>query len=159
DVGWPAVHPRMVVVVVCTGLAGCGFSAAMATGVNGNDPVDAPGTDSGSADALDGGAAATDCLARWLAGTVHLRSPPPLSHQSSRDDDERDPWISNDGLRLYYAFRRKDQDSDIYLATRSDVTASFGKGVAQVNVNTTQDEDRPALTPDEKTFVMATTRD
>jgi hypothetical protein len=95
---------------------------------------------------------------RWMAGTIQFGSPTPLANQSADMDDERDPWVSQDGLQLYYAFRKSGQDSDIYLATRKDVSSSFGAGVKQVNVSTAQDDDRPSLTADEQTFVMATTR-
>lgn len=163
----------MAQVVACVGLLGCGFSARDPGATNGNGPPDAPPASTGSPDAStgsgggsgsgsDGGATATGCLAMWMDGSVRFNPPKALDKQSSKKDSERDPWVSPDGLRLYYAFSRDNENTDIYLATRPDnkPTTPFGDGQSQSNLNRdTTNDGRPALTPDEKTLVMSSDRD
>jgi Tol biopolymer transport system component len=155
---------RIARVVACAGLIGCGFSASAPAGASSGGP-DAPpigggsgsGTSTGSGS--DGGAA-TDCLSMWMTGKVAFTTPNKLINQSSMTDSERDPWVSPDGLRLYYAFSQDNDNTDIYLATRSDTHAVFGQGTSLVNLNkSTTNDGRPALTPDEKTLVMTSDRD
>ena len=69
---------------------------------------------------------------------------------------ERDPWISEDGLRLYFSRSRGIQGgSDIYLATRASLTASFGNPMDLLNLSGSSDDDRPALSGDELTIAIA----
>ena len=94
---------------------------------------------------------------------VKLSTPRALDNESSGGADERDPWISNDGLRLYYTFKQtgSGNNSDIYLATRADnkSTTIFPPGQRQLNLSTTgNNECRPALTSDEKILVLSTDR-
>jgi Tol biopolymer transport system component len=156
----------MAPVVVCVGMIGCGFSATAPGGVNANGPADAPsaGSDTapGGGSGSDGGATVSDCKPLWMNGTVTFEAPSKMINQSSTSDSERDPWVSDDGRRLYYAFSRDNDNTDIYLATRNDNKPGtpFGQGAAQVNLNKSNTNDgRPALSPDEKTLVMASDRD
>lgn len=76
----------------------------------------------------------------------------------SSNDNERDPWISQDGLRMYFANNRAGTN-DIYLASRTSVTQLFGAPTLLDNLCTTdRQEDRASLTSDEKMLVLASDR-
>jgi Tol biopolymer transport system component len=146
---------------------GCGFRSNAAP-----DDSSAPGqlidaaavTDASIASTVDAGNdAATPiatCLMQWMAGTVQL-TPPALINVSSTGT-ERDPWISKDGMRLYYAETPAGGHADIMVATLMDAAKmTFGAGQPLGGVNSTNandDDGRPALMPDEKTIVMTSDR-
>ncbi len=159
--------------VVCFGF-GCGF-ASRAASDGGSSPggdgsaaeLDARSADAAPPDAavLDGTGAGNegtnDCIGRWIDHTVQFTAPRQLTELSSAisatmTTTEHDPWVSEDGLRLYFARNPGMKGgSDIYLATRVSPTASFGTPENLVNLNSDADEDRPALSGDELTIVIA----
>jgi Tol biopolymer transport system component len=100
---------------------------------------------------------------RWHAGTIKLSTPQALPNQSSSapPNNERDPWVSSDGMQLYYAFdpNGTGNKSDVYLATRASTSAPFGQGTRLTNLNTIADEGRVSLTEDGKLLVMSTNKD
>jgi WD40-like Beta Propeller Repeat len=151
------VRPTLVLSVV---LGGCGFSSAAAidSGVSdGSNMPDGPGGGSDGAGS-DMGGTATDCLQHWLDGNPAVSSAQELTALSSSGSD-RDPWISADGLRLYFARNPGSQGmSDIYLATRS-AGQSFTTASAVVNLDRSDaDESRAALSGDEKALVLSSNR-
>jgi hypothetical protein len=74
-------------------------------------------------------------------------------------DQERDPRISRDGLRLFYFSNHVAANGfDLYMATRATPTASFGVGVAVVGVNTTANEYNPFLAEDDQVLYFASDR-
>ena len=141
-------------IMVCLVLGGCGFqgNAAGDGGAPGDGGVDAPGIDA----AIDG---PTSCWQRWYNHQPQLGDPAKLMELST-GASERDPWISHDGLRLYFA---RDPGSrgkgDIYLATRAVPRGPFSLAMEQGNLDNTSDETRAALTDDELTLVLASNRD
>lgn len=151
--------PRLV---LCVALGGCSFRAS-STGDDGQGrdaalhdaAVDAVagGPKDGPIDGQGGGQ--NDCFGHWLAGNPVISTPQELTTLSTASS-ERDPWISPDGLTLYFASNRAGT-SDIYLASRASKAQPFGNTpTLLVNLRTTNhDEDRPALTEDQKMFVMA----
>ncbi|HET9619820.1 MAG TPA: hypothetical protein VFP84_00540 [Kofleriaceae bacterium] len=161
--------PRIAQVVVCVGLVGCGFSAKPADTTGGTVDAASPGggsdvgsgSDAGRGSGSDAGVATKTCMQVWMDGTVQLGTPAPLTNQSNSDVIERDPWVSMDGKRLYYATDRitGPGTSDIAVATRPNTQAAFGTGAVDVNLSTgTNDESRPSLTLDEKIIVIASNR-
>ncbi|HEX4418608.1 MAG TPA: hypothetical protein VH165_11945 [Kofleriaceae bacterium] len=153
-------------IVLCVLLVGCGFKSEPA-GTGPTGPSDAnldgstitPGMDAGTGDGSSGGGT-TDCLTRWLNGTVKLETPQALTNQSSTTADERDPWVSSDGLNLYYTFAPSggSTGADIYRATRGATSAVFPAGVRLTNLDTNNDESRGSLSDDGKTLVLASNR-
>jgi WD40-like Beta Propeller Repeat len=147
--------------VLCAVLGGCSFRASSAgDDGQGHDAAlrdaAADATAGGPKDGpIDGqGGGATDCFGHWLAGNPVISTPQELTTLSTTSS-ERDPWISLDGLTLYFASNRAGT-SDIYLASRASKTQPFGNTTLLVNLRTgNHDEDRPALTEDQKMFVMA----
>jgi Tol biopolymer transport system component len=148
--------------VVCVVFAGCGFRSAATGGVGNEGPPDAvvepdaPGGGSGG-----GSSGETGCFAYWFDGTLKLATPQPLAQQSSSSADERDPWISPDGLTLYYVFQPKGgqaSDADIFVATRAAITQPFRTGSGVTNLNTLKNESRASLTEDGKALVLASDR-
>lgn len=123
-------------------LVGCGFhSSAVA-------PVDA---------AVD--AAAPSCLPRWLddAGPA-LSAPQPLTALTS-DGDERDPWLSADGLQLYFDRNPGSHgNNDIYLATRASPAAEFANPAAVDNLDTDADDSRASLDGDGTLLALSSRR-
>ena len=118
-------------------LVGCGFHASAAG---------------------DGGAAGANCFARWLDGSVALAPPQPLTALTSAGD-ERDPWISADGLALYF-----DRDpgvhmnNDIYVATRTSRADEFANPAAVDNLDTASDEARATLDGDGTLLALSSNR-
>src|SRR5262245_33727648 len=104
-------------VVLCAVLGGCGFEARLAL-----DAAVEPEPD-GDGDVTDDGAAAADCLAQWRAGSVKLSNPERLTSLAGAGD-ERDPWISRDGLTLYFASNRN-ATTEIFRAGRLSTAEDF----------------------------------
>jgi Tol biopolymer transport system component len=147
-------------------LGGCGFESR--AGLAGDPPSDgaapggdAPGSDAGagsdagSGAGSDGGTAS--CLQRWITGGpgLVLAQPQPLALTTTTDD--RDPWISADGFRLYFVRTPGTHmnSNDIYLATRTSLTQDFGNAGPVDNLDTNGDESRAALNGDETLVVYA----
>lgn len=150
-------------IVPCVVLGACGFqSAASGSGPHGGDDAAPPppdGRGSGSGDASSG---PIDCLQRWKDGTVALSNVQELAALRDPDTDhsDRDPWLSRDGKRLYFARSPGMKGlSDIYLASRGSTADEFGAAAGSVidliNLNTADTEDRAALTEDETVLVLS----
>jgi len=162
-------------IVLCFA-SGCGFASRAASdgGVSSSGDGNLPQRDARAPDAtppdaaaLDGAGSgsgddgATDCFASWIDHAVQFTAPRQMTELSSPITptlmtSERDPWISQDGLRLYFSRSRGTQGgSDIYLATRPSLTASFGNPMDLLNLSGSSDDDRPALSSDELTIAIA----
>lgn len=154
--------------ILCVVLGGCGFrSAATGDGTadGGTDAaIDGPGSGSGS-DANSGSdsGSASGCFVHWLDHSVAIdpatvREVAELS--GTGNANERNPWISDDGKRLYFS---RDQgtpaSADIFSTSRADVTAMFDAPRALTNLNGNGHEGRVWLTPDELTLAISTERD
>ncbi|MEO7731378.1 MAG: hypothetical protein ABIY55_10420 [Kofleriaceae bacterium] len=148
--------------MLCIVLAGCGFHSS-ANPIDGSplDPVDAPATDAPliDASAIDAVADAmvppATCWQHWLDQDVALDSVGPLTPLST-SGTERDPWISEDGLRLYFWRQGATGGADGYLSIRnapSDpfLTANKLDGVSLAD----RDEGRMAFTRDELVIVVS----
>jgi hypothetical protein len=136
--------------VLCVALGGCGFESSIAKDSGVSPVID--GAD-GSV-AVDGG---VDCFAQWQSGTLKLSTPQKLASLTGAGDD-RDPWISPDQLTLYFTSNRNGI-REIFRATRTLPTLPFGPPVRLVNLTVNQkDQERAALTGDEKTLVLASNR-
>jgi hypothetical protein len=155
-------------IALCVVLGGCGFHSS--AGLAGDLPPDgdaagsdAPGSDAAGSDApgagSDGGSSGTtSCLQRWLDGGSGLALSQPTELALATTTDDRDPWISADGLRLYFSRNPGQQGGrDIYLATRASTAADFtiAGASAVVNLDTQDDESRAALSGDEKLVVFS----
>jgi hypothetical protein len=143
---------------LCAVLGGCGFHSQAGA------PSDADSGDAASrgSDADDGSVAMTDCLQVWRDHAVRITSASvhEIAELSSTGDD-RNPWISDDGLRMYFS---RDvglaSRSDIYLASRASRALPFlSPGVAIPNLNSDGREGRPSLTADEAILALSTDRD
>jgi Cys-rich repeat protein len=74
--------------------------------------------------------------------------------------EERAPWLSEDGLRLYYSMTTANGSTDLMVASRSAVTSGFTTSPSPVpgaNDPTSSDED-PFLMPGEQTLYFQSTR-
>lgn len=71
-------------------------------------------------------------------------------------ENEGAPWVSDDGLRLY--FSRGIADPQLFVATRSNVVTGFGSAAEVEGVNSPQLDGAPYLSPDELTLYFGTTR-
>lgn len=145
-------------------LGGCGFQsrAGLASDL---PPEDAPGgdpPDSGQDGGIDGGVdggstGQTGCFQRWFDGAPSLALSPPrqLTALTSGGND-RDPWISADGLRLYLGRNPGPHGgSDIFLSTRGSAAMDFPAAIPVDNLDTGDDESRAALSGDEKLLVFS----
>ena len=140
-------------ITLCVVLGGCGFRSQAAAG-------DAPGTSGPGSDAPGsdaGSGAATDCLQRWFDGAPGLAfSTPQEIIATPSNTDDRDPWVSADGLRLYFARNPGSHGkSDIYLTTRPSPADAFATLQAMDNLNTVDDEERPAPNSDETILIFS----
>lgn len=150
--------------MLCVVFGGCGFhsNALIDGGAQMASDGPADGSDAGGGSdgpGSDTGGMATDCLQHWVDGTPSVSAASEITALSSNGDD-RDPWISADGLRLYFARNPGSQGrEDIYLATRSPGAPGFTTASAVVNLDRNDsDEERPALSMDEKILVMTSNR-
>jgi Tol biopolymer transport system component len=139
-------------------LGGCGFESR--AGLAGDPPSDgaAPGGDAPGSDAgIGSDAGSASCLQRWITGgpDLVLSQPQPLALTTTTDD--RDPWISADGFRLYFVRTPGTHmnSSDLYLATRTSLTQDFANARPVDNLDTNGDESRAALNGDETLVVYA----
>jgi Tol biopolymer transport system component len=144
-------------IAFCVVLGGCGFQSR--AGLLSDLPPDGDGSGAKPPDAgVDGGSSGqTGCFQRWFDGSLALTQVKELTALASAGDD-RDPWISADGLRLYFGRSPGPHGgSDIFLATRTSTAADFPDGVAVDNLDTPDDESRAALSGDEKLLVFSGT--
>jgi Tol biopolymer transport system component len=106
----------------------------------------------------DSGSSGTaSCLQRWLDGGpgLALSQPQELAITSPQSED-RDPWLSTDGLRLYLDRKPGSKGgSDIYFATRTSTAVDFTTADAVINLDTVDDELHAALSGDEKLVVFS----
>jgi Tol biopolymer transport system component len=78
----------------------------------------------------------------------------------SSTGDDRNPWISDDGKRIYFSRETgAATGSDIYLALRVSPTSQFTPPLPVANLNSGKREGRPSLTADETILVLSTDRD
>src|SRR5262249_36954518 len=138
----------------CVVIAGCGYPALPkigggSNGMSDDAAIDGPGNGSG-----DGSSGATDCFAHWLDHTVSLGAPTEVSELSS-GGNERDPWVSNDGRRMYFSRDQGTPDtSDIFFTSRDSTAQAFSSPTPVVNLNSSGHEGRVWLTPDELTLAI-----
>lgn len=114
------------------------------------------GADAGTGpDGGTGGPAS--CLQRWLDGGPGLALAPPQALAiTSLQFEDRDPWISADGTRMYFDRKPGSKGaSDIYAATRASTAGDFTAASAVENLDTNDEELRAALTGDEKLLVFS----
>ena len=152
-------------IALCVVLGGCGFHSRAGLASDLPPDGDAPGSDAPGSDAPGGDAGAgsdagssgtTSCLQRWLDGSSGLALSQPTELALATTADDRDPWISADGLRLYFGRSPGQQGGrDIYLATRASTGVDFTTASAVVNLDTQDDESRAALSGDEKMVVFS----
>jgi len=110
--------------------------------------------------ALDAPIATPSCLDQWLAGNPSLSGPAELTMLST-SGSERDPWVTPDGLTLYFS---RDStaggNGDIFQATRASKSDPFSNANKVNNLSTNDDDDRPALNLDDETMIaLASDRD
>lgn len=67
------------------------------------------------------------------------------------------PWLSADGLRLYFASQR-DGDEDLYMVERPDATAPFGAAVLLSELNSGANDRSIALSSDELEVFFSSNR-
>ncbi|HEX8114328.1 MAG TPA: hypothetical protein VF516_41645 [Kofleriaceae bacterium] len=141
-------------------LAGCGFQAAASSGGGPRDAaIDGPG--SGAVDGGDGPIAATDCWAHWMDGSVAIdgSTVKEITELSSTGHD-LEPWISKDGLRMYFSRDLTPPGhGDIYVTSRDTPTGMFAAPAPVANLNSTGHEGRAWLTTDELTLALSTAHD
>ena len=147
--------------MVCLVLTGCGFRSAFVAPDGPGDPARDGSVLVPDAQSDAPVAEPTTCQRRWLDGTVTLSAPQKLVNQSAAGVTERDPWISTDQLRLYYAYTPSGGTSDVYLASRASTAVPFGNGDGNrlVDLNSSNaDDGRAALTADETTVVLSSNK-
>ncbi len=96
------------------------------------------------------------CLQRWMTGGPGLALSQPQELPLATTTDDRDPWISADGLRLYFDRTPGQQGgADIYFAMRGSTAVDFTTASAVVNLDTSDNEGRTSLSGDEKLLVFS----
>ena len=114
----------------------CGFSARNGTAADGPRPIDARGNDG----ALGSDAPGVTCMAHWMAHDVHFQTPQSILELDT-PDYERDPWLTDDELTIYFSAVRADSlplnQQDIYTANRSGTADPFGPATKFLGASTT----------------------
>jgi hypothetical protein len=144
-------------IAVCVVLGGCGFQSR--AGVAGDLPPDGdpPGGDAPGAGSDGGSSGQADCFQRWFDGApgLALSQLAELTALASAGDD-RDPWISGDGLQLYFVRTPGPHGGgDIMLASRGSTAVEFPAAAAYDNLDTGDDESRASLSGDGKLMVFS----
>jgi hypothetical protein len=123
-------------------------------------PVDARVGD-GAGGAADGPGAAAGCFGHWMDGSVAINAATVAEiTELSSSGQEDAPWISSDGLRIYFSRDLTPPGhGDVYFASRSSPTEPFGMAALVTNVSTAGQEGRAWLTSDELTVAVSTTYD
>lgn len=90
---------------------------------------------------------------------VTFSTPVPLTNLNT-EDDEGTPFISLDGLRLYFHSNRAGGlgDRDLYVAARSSVADEFTAAQLLANVNSSANDHLARLSPDELTLWFTSAR-
>lgn len=147
--------------VLCVVLGACGFQSPAAGGGTSDAGVtDGPAID-GTGDAPGdgpGSSGTTDCFQHWMDGSVRI-DPSAIQDVTavSGTGDNRNPWISDDGRRMYFSRDLGTQtQGDIYFTSRATTSQSFGAPTLEPNLSTNGQEGRVWLTPDELTVVQST---
>ena len=153
-------------ITLCVMLGSCGFQSSPGAA---SDDARPPGDAGSSASDAAGDAAIfdapadmkkppEDCIQRWLDGepSLTLTSPQQINELTSAGDD-RDPWISADGLRMYFARKPGAHGgNDLYFASRAGKTAAFGAVTVLDNLDTADEETRASLAGnDEKLLIFS----
>ena len=97
----------------------------------------------------------------WLVSRPSRADPFTFGRELSELDtpnDEHDPWLSQDGLRVYFVTIRTGRGQDLYVAERADASAPFDPPTAIAEINSTDGEDNPTLTMDERVILFGSTR-
>jgi hypothetical protein len=110
-----------------------------------------------------GGEGAADI---WVATRASTGAPfSPTSFQPldvlNSDLNEWDPYPSADGLRLYYIVQNWPSglgNSDIVVASRTTPHGTFSAPVAVAGVNSSEVDDNPAVTADERVMLLGSGR-
>ncbi|HEY1817161.1 MAG TPA: hypothetical protein VGG74_32665 [Kofleriaceae bacterium] len=132
-------------------LVGCGFNphGAVPSDGAGSSTTDAP-TDAPS---IDGSAQPRDCMAEWRSGTIAFEAPQLISELST-SGIERDPFVSQDELTIYFSHDSPEGDMDVYTASRAHVGDAFGSASAFDVVNTSDDESKMSISTDGLTLIV-----
>jgi Tol biopolymer transport system component len=125
-----------------------------------SDGVCVTGSDPGVADAAISDAsidATGDCWAHWLHGnvTIEASSVQPLEELSGWGGNDFDPWISKDGLSLYYTHQKDPGASQIYVTKRTSTRELFKPPGLPVGSWQSVNAVHATLTDDETTLVLA----
>jgi Tol biopolymer transport system component len=136
---------------------GCGFrpQGAASDGRGGDD--DAHIADAADAANMDGSAVPRDCMAEWRAGTIAFGAPQLISELSTTSGIERDPFVSQDELTIYYSSSTASDGMDIYTASRAHIGDAFGSAAPFSIVNTQQDESKMSISTDGLTLIVCRT--
>src|SRR5205809_6225715 len=99
----------------------CGFSSNL-----GPDAMDTPDA---AVDAQLG--SAHDCIQRWFVGPAF--TPPVMLALANTAGNESDPWVSPDGLTLYFSL-----SSDVWVSRRSSVYEPFPVAMRDAGLSSTE---------------------
>lgn len=136
-------------------VAGCGFHLP--------GPGTNPGTDGatpGDTGASDDAPSGATCFARWLDHTVAFENIHRITALGSSALD-RDPYISHDQRSLFFSTERDAAaDANVYVARRASVADEFAAPeVVAMGINSRGYDTRIALSRDELTVIVSSTRD
>lgn len=140
-------------VVLLVALSACGFKHGAFVGDAGENVIEDAPIDTAVID----GPAPTSCIQKWLDGTVQLGS---LDEKDDIDttSTERDPFLSVDEKTIFFfSDRTGNVNGDVYTATRSSTSATFGTVSKFTAANTSAAESKMSMTDDGLYFVVAST--
>lgn len=73
--------------------------------------------------------------------------------------DEHDPWLSADGLRVYFVSVRTGAGQELLFAERASTSAAFDPPTVIAEISSLADDDNPTLTADERVILFGSARD
>jgi len=138
-------------------LTGCGFKPN-ATGDGGVPDGDADADLFGDA---DGAVTPATCVPSWIDGTIQFNTPTRIAELDDPSGFERDPSLLGNEKTIFFSSNRTGAQggSDVYFATRTSVTATFGSPAIYAPASSTNGEDNKiTMTSSELAFIVASTR-
>jgi len=146
---------RLIVALVV--VTGCGFKPS----VGGDGGVPGGDADADANPDADGSIAPATCLPSWVDGTIRFATPTRIAELYDPSGFERDPSLLGNEKTIFFSSNRTGSQggSDVFVATRTSVTATFGTPTVYGPASSTNGEDNKlTMTSNELAFIVASTR-
>ncbi len=91
--------------------------------------------------------------------TASWPAPTPIAELNAGSTSETGPILSSDLLTIYFSTNRNGSSDELYVATRSTPTGTFGTAVPIAELDVSADQTDPWISPDQRTIVFVSEQD